>query len=96
MRGAAIGRYGLAAIALSPAWHEALSHDLGFDAAGLPQTVECDDVTTLVHLTAHSDVIGLLPHTIIAQTGRTLAPATRRAIEIAHDVCKELIGKLDS
>lgn len=117
----AIRRYGLATIALSPALHEALAHDLGFDAAGLPQTVECDDVNTLVHLTAHSDVIGLLPHTIIAQSGRklrplhvaggallhakvhaiwlkgrTLAPATRRAIEIAHDVSKELIGKLDS
>ncbi|MES2148958.1 MAG: LysR substrate-binding domain-containing protein [Pseudomonadota bacterium] len=48
--------------------------ELGCGGASLAQALECDDIHALMHLVAHTDVIGLLPHTIIAQS----APRLRR------------------
>jgi DNA-binding transcriptional LysR family regulator len=114
----ALRQYGLATITLTPAVQETVARQLGFDAAEFPLAAECDDINTLLHLVLGSDVIGLLPHTLIPLrgqklrrlsvagmpdlhahihaiwlNGRTLAPATRRAIELAQTVSTELLHK---
>lgn len=110
--------FGLATIALTRVLQDELAQQLGFTAEEFPQAAECDDVNTLAHLVANSDVIGLLPHTIISQSrkrlrrlqvqgaraihaqvhaiwlsGRTQAPATMRAVQLARKVSQELIAQ---
>jgi DNA-binding transcriptional LysR family regulator len=69
----AMKKYGIALISMSSTMRTAFAADFGFKAvADFPQVVECDDVHTLVRLVMESDVLGFLPHTVVAQSGQKL------------------------
>lgn len=69
----ALLRHGVATISMSPALETMVARAYGFDSsAEFPQLVECDDVHTLVRLIGGSDLLGLLPHTLVAQDSRQL------------------------
>lgn len=68
-----IRHYGVALISISPALMEGLAVGYGFASAkDFPVAVECDDIHTLVHLTAHTNVLGLLPQAMAAATAKSL------------------------
>jgi DNA-binding transcriptional LysR family regulator len=68
-----IRRYGVALISISPALMEGLAVGYGFTSAkDFPVAVECDDIHTLVHLSVHTDVLGLLPQAIAAASAKSL------------------------
>ena len=65
--------YGMALISMSSIMRESFAADFGFEtAAEFPLAVECDDISTLVHLVIHTDVLGLLPHAIASRTPKIL------------------------
>ena len=57
--------YGIALISIPQTMRDAIAADFGFTmAADLPVAVECDDISTLLHLVTQTDVLCMLPHAI--------------------------------
>ena len=80
-----IARFGVAMISISPALLDGLAAGLGFtSAAAFPRAVECDDISTLVHLVQQTDVLGLLPQAVAARHVKTLRALPSRQSQLAY------------
>lgn len=65
--------YGVALISMSPVLMAGLAASYGFAAVrDLPVAVECDDISTLVHLVTHTNVVGLLPQAVANRSKEAL------------------------
>ncbi len=73
-----INTCGLAMIAVTPELHNLIKEHLQLAAdAPLPLSVECDDFGTLTRLIARSDVLGLLPASLLDQGHQGSQPLKR-------------------
>ena len=59
--------HGLAALSITQAMLDSLLAGYGLAPGhGLPVTVECDDIARLMHLTAETDVLSVMPHAFVS------------------------------
>ena len=62
--------YGIALISMTSELQQGVARACGFaPGAAFPRVVECDDLGTLAHLVAQTDVLGLLPHAMASRVG---------------------------
>lgn len=65
--------FGVAMISVTPSMMEGISAAFGIPSINdFPQAVECDDMSTLIHLVTQTNLLGILPHALVRRTKNPL------------------------
>lgn len=77
-----LSAYGIAQLPMTRPLLQGVARACGFASVdAFPRAVECDDLLTLAHLVAQTDVLGILPHVLARKAGlRPLLPTQAPAL----------------